>query len=98
MPCLGLVHPCKLYNIFAVGAPVVYIGPDPSHVTEAVKAVGGASVCGRMRYGEGDQLAEGMWRLKQLLRERREAPGGGRTFWSQTAGATDRGCFGERSR
>lgn len=31
---LGLVHPCKIYNIFAVGAPVVYVGPRPSHVTE----------------------------------------------------------------
>lgn len=30
----GLVHPCKIYNIFAVGAPVVYVGPQPSHVTE----------------------------------------------------------------
>ena len=37
---LGLVHPCKIYNIFAVGAPVVYIGPDPSHVTEAMAAIG----------------------------------------------------------
>jgi glycosyltransferase involved in cell wall biosynthesis len=31
---LGLVHPCKIYNILAVGAPVIYIGPKPSHVTE----------------------------------------------------------------
>jgi colanic acid biosynthesis glycosyl transferase WcaI len=30
----GLVHPCKVYNIMAVGAPVVYVGPTPSHVTE----------------------------------------------------------------
>ena len=31
---LGLVHPCKIYNIFAVGAPVAYVGPRPSHITE----------------------------------------------------------------
>ena len=31
---LGLVHPCKIYNIFAVNAPVLYIGPTPSHITE----------------------------------------------------------------
>jgi glycosyltransferase involved in cell wall biosynthesis len=31
---LGLVHPCKIYNILAVGAPVIYIGPKPSHITE----------------------------------------------------------------
>ncbi len=33
-PFVGLVHPCKIYNILAVGAPVLYIGPVPSHVTE----------------------------------------------------------------
>src|ERR1039458_4707606 len=26
---VGLVHPCKIYNILAVGAPVIYIGPKP---------------------------------------------------------------------
>jgi colanic acid biosynthesis glycosyl transferase WcaI len=31
---LGLVHPCKIYNIMAAGAAVIYIGPEPSHVTE----------------------------------------------------------------
>jgi len=31
---LGLVHPCKIYNILMVGAPVLYIGPRSSHVTE----------------------------------------------------------------
>ncbi len=36
---LGLVHPCKIYNILSVGAPVLYIGPDPSHVTELLSRV-----------------------------------------------------------
>lgn len=31
---VGIVHPCKIYNIVAVGAPVLYIGPQPSHVTD----------------------------------------------------------------
>jgi glycosyltransferase involved in cell wall biosynthesis len=30
----GLVHPCKVYNIVAVGAPFLYIGPAESHVTD----------------------------------------------------------------
>jgi hypothetical protein len=33
-PFVGLVHPCKIYNVLTVGAPVLYIGPQPSHVTE----------------------------------------------------------------
>src|SRR4029079_6796353 len=31
---VGIVHPCKVYNILSVGAPVLYIGPKPSHVTD----------------------------------------------------------------
>ena len=31
---VGIVHPCKIYNIMAVGAPALYIGPQPSHVTD----------------------------------------------------------------
>ena len=36
---VGLVHPCKIYNILSVGAPVLYIGTRPSHVTEILHAV-----------------------------------------------------------
>jgi hypothetical protein len=31
---VGIVHPCKVYNIMSVGAPTLYIGPTPSHVTD----------------------------------------------------------------
>lgn len=31
---VGIVHPCKVYNILSVGAPILYVGPDPSHVTD----------------------------------------------------------------
>ena len=31
---VGIVHPCKIYNIMSVGAPALYIGPQPSHVTD----------------------------------------------------------------
>jgi len=31
---VGIVHPCKVYNIMAIGAPTLYIGPEPSHVTD----------------------------------------------------------------
>jgi glycosyltransferase involved in cell wall biosynthesis len=33
-PFVGIVHPCKIYNVLAVGSPCLYIGPQPSHVTE----------------------------------------------------------------
>ena len=31
---VGIVHPCKVYNIISIGAPVLYVGPTPSHVTD----------------------------------------------------------------
>src|SRR4029453_19407838 len=31
---VGLVHPCKIYNILTVGTSTLYIGPTESHVTE----------------------------------------------------------------
>jgi colanic acid biosynthesis glycosyl transferase WcaI len=33
-PFVGIVHPCKIYNVLAVGSPCLYIGPRPSHITE----------------------------------------------------------------
>ena len=37
---VGIVHPCKVYNILTVGAPVLYIGPGPSHVTDIASQQG----------------------------------------------------------
>jgi len=31
---VGIVHPCKVYNIMSIGAPALYIGPSPSHVAD----------------------------------------------------------------
>lgn len=31
---VGIVHPCKVYNIMSVGAPILYIGPETSHITD----------------------------------------------------------------
>lgn len=33
-PFVGIVHPCKIYNVMALGLPVLYIGPAESHVTD----------------------------------------------------------------
>lgn len=31
---VGIVHPCKVYNIMSLGIPVLYIGPERSHITD----------------------------------------------------------------
>ena len=62
---LGIVHPCKIYNMLAVGAPVIYIGPQPSHVTEILDRLGAehswCSVC----HGEDKILVERLRQMRQ---------------------------------
>jgi colanic acid biosynthesis glycosyl transferase WcaI len=36
----GLIHPSKLYNVLKVNAPVLYVGPEPSHVTDVARTTG----------------------------------------------------------
>jgi colanic acid biosynthesis glycosyl transferase WcaI len=38
-PMVGTIHPSKLYNILAVGSPVLYVGPERSHISEALENV-----------------------------------------------------------
>jgi glycosyltransferase involved in cell wall biosynthesis len=46
-PFVGIVHPCKVYNILRLGIPFLYIGPEPSHVTELAPAA-------QFRHGDVD--------------------------------------------
>ena len=47
-PFVGVVHPCKIYNILAIGSPCLYIGPSPSHVTEIAASLPADSIsCAR---------------------------------------------------
>lgn len=38
---VGIVHPCKIYNILAVGRPFLYMGPRESHVGDILSKVPG---------------------------------------------------------
>ncbi len=31
---VGIVHPCKIYNVMAIGVPALYIGPEQSHIAD----------------------------------------------------------------
>jgi len=62
---LGLVHPCKIYNILAVGSPVIYIGPKPSHVTEILDRLDDKYPSIRVAHGEADILGEQIQNLRQ---------------------------------
>ena len=36
---VGIVHPCKIYNILTLGTPFLYIGPTPSHISDIAAAI-----------------------------------------------------------
>jgi len=38
---VGIVHPCKIYNVLAVKKPFLYIGPNESHVTDIIRQSSG---------------------------------------------------------
>jgi colanic acid biosynthesis glycosyl transferase WcaI len=73
-PFVGLVHPCKIYNILRVGSPLLYIGPQPSHVSEIVQALNGELSCAWAQHGEVERVVEHIAaskkRMVQLNEER----------------------------
>ena len=60
---LGLVHPCKIYNILSVGAPLIYLGPRPSHVTEIMEQLPKDYPRVSVLHGEANALAKGIRQL-----------------------------------
>ena len=55
-PFVGIVHPCKLYNILAVGAPFLYIGPLESHITDLVADLPTPGLASVSRHGEVESV------------------------------------------
>jgi glycosyltransferase involved in cell wall biosynthesis len=61
---LGLVHPSKIYNILTVGAPVIYIGPEPSHVTEILAGTKSGHPWAGVRHGAAGELVRQIHQLR----------------------------------
>jgi hypothetical protein len=49
---VGIVHPCKVYNILAVGRPFLYIGPEESHITDIAHGYEDGAPIYAARHGE----------------------------------------------
>jgi colanic acid biosynthesis glycosyl transferase WcaI len=50
-PFVGTIHPCKTYNILTIGAPLLDIGPRPSHVTDLFDQSCVSSLCKAAEHG-----------------------------------------------
>ncbi len=66
-PFVGLVHPCKVYNILRIGSPLLYIGPQPSHIAEILEALNGQLSCGLAEHGKVDRVIEHIVALKARM-------------------------------
>jgi len=51
----GIVHPSKVYNILSLGVPLLYIGPEESHIMDIAVASNGFPMY-TARHGEVDQV------------------------------------------
>jgi glycosyltransferase involved in cell wall biosynthesis len=65
---VGIVHPCKIYNVLAVGAPFLYVGPKDSHVVDLVDAGNGKIAAFMARHDD----VEGIF--QQILAARNSTP------------------------
>jgi glycosyltransferase involved in cell wall biosynthesis len=62
---VGLVHPCKIYNLLRIGSPVVYIGPKPSPLFDILSGENRAdSAC--LAHGDVDGLMRVIEARRQL--------------------------------
>src|ERR1039457_813681 len=65
-PFVGIIHPCKIYNILAIGSPCLIIGPPESHRSDIVQEAHLNGHARTVSHGQSETLV-------RFLRERAEA-------------------------
>lgn len=55
-PFVGIVHPCKIYNILAVGKRFLYIGPEKSHIKDIMASDPNLRLGYSSGHGDVDQV------------------------------------------
>jgi hypothetical protein len=68
---VGTIHPCKIYNIFSVGAPLLYVGPEESHIADIVREMNPVSAS-QIAHGDVEGLIK-VVRTAAAHRERANA-------------------------
>jgi len=81
---VGLVHPCKIYDILSVAAPFLYIGPHPSHLSEIVEGLNQQYQHAAAGHGEVDRVVQEITRIRrQPGSADRQAPTQARATYSK---------------
>jgi D-arabinose 5-phosphate isomerase GutQ len=66
----GIVHPCKVYNILAVGKPFLYIGPKESHITDIAQLEQKDNSICAARHGDVETVVNHILKAASSSRER----------------------------
>jgi glycosyltransferase involved in cell wall biosynthesis len=64
---VGIVHPCKVYNVLAVGIPLLYIGPIKSHVHDIISQAGSGAYAAA--HGDVDTVTANILRAMRSNRD-----------------------------
>ena len=67
---IGIVHPCKVYGILALGRPFVYIGPEQSHIADLMME---GAVGYSVRHGDVEKMVEVIRRAQEFSQKELEA-------------------------
>ena len=59
---VGLVHPCKIYNVLSVTAPVLCVGPEKSHLSEILAELA-SRVCANVGHGDVERCVQEIRRV-----------------------------------
>lgn len=65
-PFVGMIHPCKIYNILTIGSPVLYIGPEPSHLADILASMGSSPHTARVAHGRPADVVAQIKRIATL--------------------------------
>lgn len=55
-PFVGMIHPCKVYNLLALGLPFLAIGPQESHLTDLAARLPDQRYARLADFGDQEQL------------------------------------------
>lgn len=69
---VGIVHPCKIYGAMAVGRPILYLGPKPSHVSDLLDE---HDIGSSVTHGDVQGTIAAIRQLRDLAPEKREQMG-----------------------
>lgn len=55
-PFVGIVHPCKIYNILSLGIPLLFVGPEQSHGGDLARRLGDPAYARLASHGDVDRI------------------------------------------